>query len=542
MKKRKEEFSNSITKYSSVNASKDNLKEKKYRTRFEFLYENSSIHDKKLDLIRAKSYFKIKERTIPVINPKSKNLKRPQGLFYKRLYKSDNDLSIELSKSKSYNQEKNKLKSENVKKLSKDGKIDKKCNNISHESQDSKGEKKINDEDSLYISDNKIKNNEYKKYYKNSNIKSRNATFLFKPKINNKSKLIANRMKTTSTERLFELSSKEKENLKTLFQKRKMEKEKKLNLKKERKLHRLFNYTYKPNVKNTKSKWADKLYERGINFIKKREEEIKNEKLLNEKEYLQYSFTPMINHNYSYSFLNGTNDIINNQFNIKKHPNILYKNNYFNRTNISCSKMNNTSFYERSINWKKLLEKKKEEMRKKLSNNTSITLDEKTLNKQSNSEIMATDVSFIRNNFIEYETFLDRYNYQIIKRNLDKINYRKINVPPKQIYAKKLVIEYVSECDSNCSTNAGTVKYYCNKRPINEIYKNRDELKINDFFQDDFKLDTKNFLNYDNKYVHNTTRIKTIKTYRKVPKQKIKNYTNNLSFFNAVNNLINKIE
>ena len=181
-------------------------------------------------------------------------------------------------------------------------------------------------------------------------------------------------------------------------------------------------------------------------------------------------------------------------------------------------------------------------MRKKLSNNTSITLDEKTLNKQSNSEIMATDVSFIRNNFIEYETFLDRYNYQIIKRNLDKINYRKINVPPKQIYAKKLVIEYVSECDSNCSTNAGTVKYYCNKRPINEINKNRDELKINDFFQDDFKLDTKNFLNYDNKYVHNTTRIKTIKTYRKVPKQKIKNYTNNLSFFNAVNNLINKIE
>ena len=42
-------------------------------------------------------------------------------------------------------------------------------------------------------------------------------------------------MKTTSTERLFELSSKEKENLKTLFQKRKMEKEIKLNLKKERK-------------------------------------------------------------------------------------------------------------------------------------------------------------------------------------------------------------------------------------------------------------------------------------------------------------------
>ena len=34
------------------------------------------------------------------------------------------------------------------------------------------------------------------------NIKSRNESFLFNPEINYKSKLITNRMKTTSTERL----------------------------------------------------------------------------------------------------------------------------------------------------------------------------------------------------------------------------------------------------------------------------------------------------------------------------------------------------
>ena len=55
-------------------------------------------------------------------------------------------------------------------------------------------------------------------------------------------------------------------------------------------------------------------------------------------------------------------------------------------------------------------------------------------------------------------------------------------------------------------------------------------------------METKNILNYENKYIHNTTKIKNIKTNRKIPKQRKQNYTNNLSFFNAVNNLINKIE
>ena len=45
----------------------------------------------------------------------------------------------------------------------------------------------------------------------------------------------------------------------------------------------MINYINKPNIKITKFKWVDKLYEKGINSIKKREKEIKSEKLLNGK-------------------------------------------------------------------------------------------------------------------------------------------------------------------------------------------------------------------------------------------------------------------
>ena len=222
MKKKKDEFSNSNTRH-SINYSKDNnLKEKK--SRFEFLYENSSIHDKKLDLIRAKNYFNQQERMTPVISQKSKNLKRPKELFYKRLYKSDNETSIDFNKIKNNNKEKNKLKSEKEKEKqsTKEEKENEKNNSISDNSEESKeNDKKISDEENLYIIDNKKKNDQYKKYYKNPNIKSRNSSFLFKPKINNKSKLIASKLKTNSSERLFSLSLKQKENLKIIFQKKK---------------------------------------------------------------------------------------------------------------------------------------------------------------------------------------------------------------------------------------------------------------------------------------------------------------------------------
>ena len=37
----------------------------------------------------------------------------------------------------------------------------------------------------------------------------------------------------------------------------------------------MINYIYKPNIKITKSKWVDKLYEKGINSIKKEKRKLK---------------------------------------------------------------------------------------------------------------------------------------------------------------------------------------------------------------------------------------------------------------------------
>ena len=540
MKKRKEEFSNSNIK-SSINHSKDNLKEKK--SRFELLYENSSIHHKKLDLIRAKNYYNQQERMTPNISQKSKNLKRPKELFYKRLYKSDNETSTDISKIKNSKQENSKIKSEKGKKSSKVKNEKNKNISSSSISQDSKEEdkkKKDKEEDNLYVEDDKKKNEQYKRYYNPHNCKSRNNSFLFKPKINNKSKLIASKLKTNSTERLFTLSLKQKEYLNTIFQKRRKEQELNLKIEKEKQMFKMNGYTYKPNVKNNKRKWIDKLYQKGINSIKKKEEEIKKEKILNENEYLQYSFSPMINHNYSYSYLNKSNGISIDSSNMKNVPKRIYRNYSFNSTYIKNSKFNKTGVYERNINWQKLVEKKKEELRQKL-NNDSLIIDEYNNNQQSKIEIMTTDVSFIKKNCIEYETFLDRFNSKIIKNNLEKIHYRKKNIPPKKVYAKKLVVEFVNECDSNCPTNAGTVKYYCDKRPINEINKNRDKLKISDFFENDVKLETKNFINYEKEYIINSNKVQSKKASKTVPK-KSKNYVNNFSFFKAVNSLINKIE
>ena len=538
MKKRKDEFSYSNSKY-SINFSKDNLKDNK--SRFEFLYENSSIHDKKLDLIRADNYDKLLKRMTPNISQRAKNINRPKELFYKRLYISNNDVSTEVSKIKNTKKEiKTKFEKE-----------DEKNNSISVELSKSEKEKnKVSkDEKNLYIMNNNKKNQEFKKFYNNnSNVKSRNNSFLFKPKINNKSKLIASKMKTKSTERLLSLSWKQRENLKTIFQKKRKENEIYLKYEEERKNFKMNNNTYKPNVKNNKRKYIDKLYEKGINSIKRKEEEIKKEQSLNEKEYLQYSFTPMINRNYSYSYFNKSNNISMDSNNEKQYPNRLYRNiSNLNRKYSNDSRLNKTSVYERNKNWKKIIEHKTEELRKKIYNENSFTNDQRNINIKSNDEILKTDVTFIGKNYIEYQTFLDRYNHKLFKKNLDRINYRKKNIPPKKIYAKKLVVEFVNECDSKCPSYSGTYKFYCDKRPVDEINKNRDKLKISDFFQDDLKLESKNFNNFAKEYMIQSNNIQREKEKEKerssetVPK-KTKNYQQNLSFFNAVNSLINKIE
>ena len=536
MKKRKDEFSYSNSKY-SINFSKDNLKDNK--SRFEFLYENSSIHDKKLDLVRAKKYFHLQERMTPNISQRAKNINRPKELFYKRLYTPNNEISTEVSKIKNTNKE-SKIKFE---------KENEKNNSISVELSKSEKEKnKVSkDWESLYISNNKKKNQEFKKFYNNNNtnIKSRNNSFLFKPKINNKSKLIASKMKTKSTERLLSLSWKQRENLKTIFQKKRKENEINLKYEEERKNIKKNNNTYKPNVKNNQRKYIDKLYEKGINSIKRKEEEIKKEQSLNEKEYLQYSFTPMINRNYSYSFFNKSNNISMDSYNEKNYPNRFYRNiSNLNRKYTNDSKLNKTSVYERNKNWKKIIEHKTAELRKKIYNENSFINDQSNMNIKHSNEILKTDVTFIGKNFIEYQTFLDKYNHKLIKKNLDRINYRKKNIPPKKIYAKKLVVEFVNECDSKCPSNSGTYKFYCDKRPIDEINKNRDKLKISDFFQDELKLESKNFNNFDKEYIipaNNIQREKERERSSEIIPKKSKNYQKNLSFFNAVNSLINKI-
>ena len=526
MKKRKNEISHSNSKY-FLNLSESNFKPKK--SRFDILYENSSIHDKKLDLVRAKIYYNQQERMTPDITPKSKKINRKQELFYKRLYKSDNETSTDVSKIKNTSKEKNKLKISKVIKTTKVEKENEKNNSKSVISSKVKnGNLFLKDDENLYIMDNKKKNELYKQFYKSSKIKSRNTSFIFKPTINDKSKYLASKMKTNSSQRLFTLSLRQKENLKTIYQRRKQKSELNLKTEKEKKLLKTYNYSYKPNVKYNKRKWVDNLYEKGINSIKKREEEFKKERKLDEEEYLQYSFTPKINHNYSYTYFNKSN---NASIDSSKK----------NNTNNKPLKLYKSSFYERNKTWKKLIDQKKEKLRKKIDNENSFNYDESTLENKSIGKILKTDESFIKKNFMEYTTFLHKYNQQILKRNLDIINFGKRNIPPKKVYAKKLVIEFVNECDSNCPTNDGTIKFFCDKRPINKITKNRAQLKISDFFNDDIKLETKNFNKYDQEYSINLNKVQNKRNNINLPKHN-KNYTCNLSFFNAVNNLINKIE
>ena len=185
-------------------------------------------------------------------------------------------------------------------------------------------------------------------------------------------------------------------------------------------------------------------------------------------------------------------------------------------------------------------------------------LDDNSLNESNNyfspninDNIMKTDISFIGKHIIEYETFMDKFNYKKYKNRLDKVNYRKSNIPPKQIYPKKLVVEFVSECDSNLQTNSGTIKLTYDKRPINEIHKNREKLKISDFFGNDVKLETNVFFQGNLLDENNNKNLKKDKTKMNKKEQTNKKKrgnsssrkdSNNLSFFNAVNNIVNKIE
>ena len=346
------DFSHSETKI-PINISQDFFKSKESRPRFELLYENSSILNKKLDLMRAKNYFEKQEKMIPVISKKAQEIKRPKELFFKGLYNPKNNI---IKNNNNQDNEKEYIKN-NINK-NKENK-----NNINSSSnENNKNNEKNDEEDSLYIINNKKKNEEYKKLYKSSNIKSNNINnksiyFLFKPNIDQNSQIIASKIKVKSKDRLLSLSVNQKNNLNNILNQREEIKQRNIKAEKEKELFKLNNNTYKPNVKIKKRKEIDKLYENGINAMKKREEKTKNEKIKNENEYLKYSFSPIINHSHTYTnfFKNknySTNSSkINNKRNFKSNTN---RNN--NKNNLLYSK---TTIYERNKKWKDLIEEKK---------------------------------------------------------------------------------------------------------------------------------------------------------------------------------------
>ena len=542
-------FSHADSK-SPISISQDFFKNKESKSRFDFLHENSYIHNKKLDLMRAKIYFEKQEKMIPVISKKAKEINRPKELFHKRLYNSNNNMKNKETKKLiiQNGKEKNGIITDSNKK-----EIEKTIQNSTFTNEDNNKGKTIeitNDEESLYIINDKKKNEEHKKLYKLNNLKKNNIYFLFKPNIDKNSQKIASKIKTKPKERLLSLSSRQKDNLKSILKKNELKKERNIKEEKEKKLFKLNNNSYKPNVKNNKRKWIDKLYENGINSMKRKEELIKNQKIETENEYLKYSFSPLINRNYSYtniyknkSFSTNSSKIKNNfKMNSKRNNNNLYDKN-----SLTPYKAN---IYERNKKWKNLIEEKKNKLKIKLTNSLLNDCDYR-FSPNLNNNIMETDISFIGKNMIEYETFLDRYNYSKYKKKLDKVNYRKLNIPPKKIYQKKLVVEFVSECDSKCPTNPGTIKLNYDKRPINEIHRNREKLKINDFFEGNINLQSKAFFNNNN--LNNDSEYIIFDKNKSIGKEGLNSCINkngniisrngnNLSFFNAVNSIINKIE
>ena len=285
MKKRKEDLALLENKNMNNCASESSLKSKENKTRFEFLYENSAIHNKKLDLMRAKNYYNAHEKMIPVISKRAREINRPKELFYKRLYDSRSLITDKKQKTQTSTKNKN-----NYDKEKSHESLNSSLDMTSEDNGKNKKSKGDND-DNLYIINDKKKNEEHKKLYRYRNKDNNSALFLFRPIINDNSKLIASNMKTNTKERLMELSSTQKNNLKSILKQREINNEKKLKEQNEKKLFKLNNNTYRPYVKDNKRKWVDKLYEKGINSIKQKEEIIRNQKIKLDNEYLKYSYS-----------------------------------------------------------------------------------------------------------------------------------------------------------------------------------------------------------------------------------------------------------
>ena len=163
MKKRKEEFSLSEEKdFSNTNENK---------SRFEYLYENSYIHLKKLDLMRAKKYYIDQKKKIPIISKKAQEINRPKELFFKRLYDPKTYIKKNYKKSQLSKNENEKIYINNENKTNKENDNESMKSSLDISSKKINEQKEIkddnnDDEESLYMINDKKKNEEYKKLYK----------------------------------------------------------------------------------------------------------------------------------------------------------------------------------------------------------------------------------------------------------------------------------------------------------------------------------------------------------------------------------------
>jgi len=196
------------------------------KSRFELLYENHLVVTKKLDLMRAKNFYNMHQKMIPIISKKAKEINRPKELFFKRLYTPNN----------------------NEKEINSKNKVNKKSKrNFKKKEESDHDDSFSSDEESLFMINDKQKNEKFRKLYRSPNMK-KSVSFLFRPVINNKSKRIANKIKTKPKERLASLSEKQKNNLKSILKQRELKEERRLKPQKEKELFKQNNNTYKPNI------------------------------------------------------------------------------------------------------------------------------------------------------------------------------------------------------------------------------------------------------------------------------------------------------
>ena len=258
--------------------------------RFDFLYENSKIIRKKLELEKLITEFKEKKKRNPEISNKAKLIIRNQNLFHERLYN-------------------NIIKT------------------IEHE--------EFIEEKNLFFKNNKEKNLKYQKFYRDKKEKKNNS-FSFNPLLNKKSIFIAENLPIKSKERLESLNKKLEKRKKEIIE----EKQKKNDSE-----YFSINKSSFSNLKKEKkiNKRCNNLYLNALKLNKKKENLSREKEKIKENFYKNFSFEPELNKNYSSRIVihsNNTFDIYTRN-NIWK-DNIINKINKLKAFNLGKEKLNNT--------------------------------------------------------------------------------------------------------------------------------------------------------------------------------------------------------